>query len=186
MARSEPSTYVYDPTHPTPTLGGKLLSSLYRAGSVDVSSLHERPDVITFTTAPLRSAIDVVGTLRLVLYASSNRTDTDFFARLSDVWPDGRAIELQSGAVRARYHRGHGEPELIEPGAAYCYTIEMWATANRFAKGHRIRLDICSSDFPRLERNANRGGEPGAPVTAAQTVYHDAFRPSCLLLPILQ
>lgn len=182
---SAPDSYIYDPDHPTPTVGGSIVSNVYTPGSVDVADIQRRADVLTYTTPPLRSSLDVVGPLRLILYVSSSAIDTDFSARLSDVFPDGRAIQLQSGMLRARYRDGAQTPEHLEPGRIYRLDIDMWATANRFKKGHRLRLDICSADFPRFDRNANRGGEPGPPIRATQTIYHDVERPSHLLLSVL-
>ena len=184
-AASAPDSYSYDPEDPTPTLGGSILSNLYPPGSVDVSAAQRRPDVLTYTTPPLQNDLDVVGPIRLVLHASSSALDTDFYGRLSDVFPDGRAIQLQSGMVRARYRNAEGEPELLEPGKIYRFEIDMWATANRFAAGHCLRLDISSADFPKFERNNNRGGEPGPSIVARQTIYHDAAHPSQLLLPVI-
>lgn len=183
---STPDRYTYNPEDPTPTVGGSILSNVYPPGSVDVSEVQKRPDVLTYTTAPLERDLDVVGPLRLILYASSSALDTDFNARLSDVFPDGRAIQLQSGILRARFRNLHGEPELLEPGRIYSFEIDMWATANRFKRGHRLRLDIASADFPRFDRSANRGGEPGAPVPAMQTIYHDPQHPSHLLISVLK
>jgi uncharacterized protein len=177
--------YTYDPMHPTPTVGGSILSFVYPPGSVDVSDVQARSDVLTFTTAVLSQDVDIVGPLRLVLYVSSSAVDTDFTARLSDVFPDGRSIQLQNGVLRARYRNLQGEPKLLEPGHIYCIEIDLWATANRFRAGHRLRLDISSADFPRFDRNANRGGDPGPPIPAIQTIYHDAEHPSHLLLPVL-
>lgn len=182
---SRPDQYTYDPTQPTPTVGGNILSYVYPPGSVDVSGVQKRPDVLTYTTAPLKRDLDVVGPLRLILHASSGAVDTDFAARLSDVFPDGRAIQLQNGVLRARYRNITGQPELLEPDRAYRLEIDMWATANRFKAGHRLRLDVSSADFPRFDRNANRGGEPGPPIAALQTIYHDSARPSQLLLPVV-
>lgn len=177
--------YTYDPNQPTPTMGGSIVSFQYRPGSVDVSTAQRRSDVLTYTTEPLQHDLDVVGPLQMVLYASSSAVDTDFIARLSDVFPDGRAIQLQNGVIRARYRNVEGDPELLEPGRIYRFEIDMWAIANRFKAGHRIRVDISSADFPRFDRNTNRGGEEGAPVPAVQTVYHDLEHPSCLLLSII-
>jgi uncharacterized protein len=182
---SEPDRYTYDPKDPTLTVGGSIVSSVYPPGSVDVSRVQERPDVLTYTTAPLERDLDVVGTLRLVLHASSSAVDTDFSARLSDVFPDGRAIQLQSGILRARYRNLEAEPELLEPGRVYALEIDMWATANRFKTGHCLRLDISSADFPRFDRNANRGGEPGPPVPALQAIHHGAEHPSRLIISVL-
>jgi uncharacterized protein len=183
---SDPDRYVFDPEDPAPTVGGSILSFVYPPGSVDVSDAHRRPDVLTYTTDTLDKDLDVVGPLRLILHASSSAVDTDFSARLCDVFPDGRAIQLQSGILRARHRNSAGEPELLEPGLVYRLEIDMWATANRFKAGHRLRLDISSSDFPRFDRNTNRGGEPGPPLKAAQAIYHDPDRPSHLLVWVLQ
>jgi uncharacterized protein len=182
---SSPDYYTYDPENPTPTVGGSIVSYVYPPGSVDVSEVQKRPDVLTYTTAPLERDINVVGPLRLILYASSSAPDTDFSARLSDVFPDGRAIQLQSGILRARYRDLAGSPEPLVPGRIYRLNIDMWATANRFMAGHRLRLDVSSADFPRFDRNTNRGGQPGTPIAALQTIYHDPERPSHLLVSIL-
>jgi putative CocE/NonD family hydrolase len=182
--QSEPDRYTYDPHDPTPTVGGSIVSYTFPPGSVDVSEVQRRPDVLTFTTEPLAEDVDVAGPLRLVLYAASSAVDTDFAGRLSDVFPDGRAIQLQNGVLRARY-RGE-EPALLEPGEVVRLEVDMWATANRFKAGHRIRLDVSSADFPRFDRNTNLGGAEGEPVAAEQTIYHDPERPSHLLLPVMQ
>jgi putative CocE/NonD family hydrolase len=182
---SQPDRYSYDPNDPTPTVGGSIVSYVYPPGSVDVSEVQKRKDVLTYTTPPLARDLDVVGPLKLVLYASSSAVDTDFAARLTDVFPDGRAIQLQNGVLRTRYRNIEGDPELMEPGKTYRFEIDMWATGNRFKAGHRLRVDISSADFPRFDRNTNRGGTEGPPIVAAQTIYHDAERPSHLLLPAL-
>lgn len=186
-AAVEADTYIYDPDDPTPTLGGSILSAVYRAGSVDVSSVQQRGDVVTYTSDILDKDLDVAGPLRLVLYASSSAVETDFYGRLSDVFPDGRAIQLQNGVLRTRYRPLADESEgaLLEPGRIYLFEIDMWATANRFAAGHRLRLDISSADFPKFERNRNRGGSPGPSVKATQTIFHDEKHPSHLVIPVL-
>jgi putative CocE/NonD family hydrolase len=181
---SEPDRYTYDPDDPTPTAGGSIVSYVYPPGSVDVSGVQQRADVLVYTTEPLEQDLDVVGPLRMILYASSSALDTDFVARLSDVLPNGRAIQLQSGILRAR-HRDIDEPALLEPGRIYRFEIDMWATANRFMAGHRLRVDISSADFPHFDRNSNRGGEPGDPIAADQAVYHDPDHPSHLLVSVL-
>jgi predicted acyl esterase len=185
-SHSEPNTYVYDPIDPTPTIGGSIVSYVYTPGSVDVSEVQRRPDVLTYTTPVLEADIDVVGPLRLMLWAASSAVDTDFAARISDVFPDGRAIQLQSATLRARYRNREGDAELLEPGRVYRFDIDMAATANRFAVGHRLRLDISSADFPKFDRNANRGGEPGSPIPATQRIYRDRELPSHLVISVLQ
>jgi predicted acyl esterase len=180
-----PDRYTYDPSDPTPTVGGSILSYLYVPGSADVRAVQNRPDVLTYTTDVLLRDLDVVGPLRMILYASSSAVDTDFVVRLSDIFPDGRAIQLQNGALRARYRDLQGAPQLLEPNQIYCFEIDMWASANRFKAGHQLRVDISSADFPRFDRNSNRGGDPGPPVPATQAVYCDAEHPSHLLLSVL-
>jgi uncharacterized protein len=182
QAGAKPDRYIYDPNDPTPTVGGSIVSYVYPPGSVDVSEVQRRPDVLVYTTEPLMQDLDVAGPLRLILYASSSAPDTDFVGRLSDVFPDGRAIQLQSGILRARYRDRHGEPALLEPGRIFRLEIDLWATANRFRAGHRLRVDISSADFPHYDRNSNRGGQPGEPSAAQQTIYHDAEHPSHLLV----
>ena len=182
---SSPDHYTYDPHNPTPTVGGSIVSWLYPPGSVDVSTVQQRPDVRVYTTPPLEQDFDVVGPLRMILYARSSALDTDFVARLSDVFPDGRAIQIQSGILRARYRKLAGEPELLEAGRIYRFEIDLWPTANRFKAGHRLRVDISSADFPHFDRNSNRGGEPGEPIPAQQTLYHDPEHPSHLLVSVL-
>jgi predicted acyl esterase len=182
---SGPDRYTYDPNDPTPTVGGSIVSYVYPPGSVDVSAVEKRKDVLTYTTAPLERDLDVVGPLRLILFASSSAIDTDFSARLADVFPDGRAIQLQNQVLRARYRNVDGEPELLEPGRVYRFEIDLWATANRFKAGHRLRVDVASADFPRFDRNTNRGGAAGPPLAATQTIYHDREHPSHLLLPVV-
>jgi predicted acyl esterase len=183
--QSEPDRYTYDPDDPTPTLGGSIVSGVYPPGSIDVSGLQARPDVLTFTTAPLASDLDVVGPLKLILHVSSSAVDTDFVARLSDVFPDGRALQIQTGIVRTRYRDVTAEPALLEPGRIYRLVIDMSATANRFAAGHRLRVDVSSADFPKLERNANTGGEPVRPARALQAVFHGPAHPSHLQVSVL-
>lgn len=182
---SRPDCYTYDPENPTPTVGGSIVSYVYPPGSVDASVVQRREDVLVYTTESLTHDIDAVGPLRFILYASSSAVDTDFVVRISDVFPDGRAIQLQNGMLRARFRNLFGDPELLEPGKVYRLEIDMWATANRFKAGHKIRVDISSSDFPRFERHSNRGGDPGPPISALQTIHHDRRHPSHLLLPVL-
>jgi predicted acyl esterase len=182
---AEPDCYTYDPEDPPPTKGGSIVSWVYPPGSVDVSDVQQRPDVLAYTTEPLEDDLDVVGPLRMILYASSSAIDTDFVARLTDVFPDGRAIQLQAGALRTRYRDLDGEPSFIEPGRVYRLEIDMWATANRFKAGHRLRVDISSADFPKYDRNTNRGGDPGDPIPADQRVYRDPGHPSHLEVRVL-
>ncbi|MDT9598712.1 CocE/NonD family hydrolase [Sphingosinicella rhizophila] len=175
----------YDPADPAPTLGGNLVSSVIAPGSVDVSGAQQRPDVISFTSPVLAEDMDIVGHLKMVLHASSTAVDTDFVVRLTDVFPDGRAIQLQNGILRARYRDLPEAATLLEPGAIYELEVDMWATANRFEAGHRVRIDISSADFPHYDRNTNTGGLSDTPIVARQTIFHDAARPSHLVFGLI-
>lgn len=183
VGEAKSDSYDYDPDDPTPTMGGSILSHVYRPGSVDIAGVQQRTDVLCYTTPLLDADLDIAGPLTLILYASSSAVETDFFGRISDVFPDGRAIQLQSGVLRTRY-RGP-EPEALEPDKVYRFEIDMWATANRFTAGHRLRLDISSADFPKFQRNQNRGGTPGPSIKARQTVFYGVEYPSHLLVPVL-
>lgn len=183
--------YIYDPADPVPTRGGALLMSPeYRSGPHDQRPVEDRTDVLVYTSAVLSSAVEVTGPIKVHLWAASSAPDTDFVARLVDVHPDGYAQNLTDGILRARYRafeRGEA-PGLIEPGAAYIYEIDLWATSNLFQAGHRIRLDVTSSSFPRWDRNPNTGHAFGADAelaVARQTILHDSAHPSYVVLPIV-
>jgi uncharacterized protein len=183
-----PDHYIYDPADPTPALGGSLLMHiLFGPGAKDQRPIEARPDVLSYTSAPLAQDTEVTGPLLARLWAASDAPDTDFVARLVDVHPDGFAQNLADGIVRARYRNG-GAPEPIEPGQPYLYTIDLWATANVFKAGHRIRVDIASASFPRWDRNPNTGAAFGFNTElrpARQTILHDAAHPSQIVLPIV-
>jgi putative CocE/NonD family hydrolase len=182
--------YTYDPHDPVPTLGGALLLHVsYRPGPIDQTPIEARRDVLVYTTAPLPQDVEVTGPIIVTLWAASSAPDTDFVARLVDVHPDGRAMNLTDGIIRAHARAGRGAPEApIEPGRAYEYRIDLWATSNLFRAGHRIRLDVTSSSFPRWDRNPNTGaplGEGTELATATQTILHDAAHPSHVVLPVV-
>jgi len=183
--------YVYDPADPVPTRGGALLMSPeYRPGPYDQRPIESREDVLVYTSDVLTEDVEVTGPIKVHLWAVSSAPDTDFVARLVDVHPDGYAQNLTDGIIRARYRnfeRGEA-PSLIEPGAAYEYEIDLWATSNLFKAGHRIRLDVTSSSFPRWDRNPNTGHAFGADAELAvahQTILHDSEHPSYVTLPIV-
>ncbi|MBJ7601004.1 MAG: X-Pro dipeptidyl-peptidase [Candidatus Nephthysia bennettiae] len=186
-----PEGFEYDPADPVPTRGGALLlSPEYPSGPYDQQQVEARPDVLVFTSQPLERDTEVTGPVRVELWAASSAPDTDFVARLCDVHPDGRSINLTDGVVRARYRdwASGARPSLIEPGRPLCYDIDLWSTSNLFKAGHRIRLQVTSSNFPRWDRNPNTGHDLGADselAVARQTIFHDRERPSHLLLPIL-
>ncbi len=182
---AEPAdSYVYDPNDPVPT--GAM--SGYSRSPADPTSIESRPDVAVYTSEPLTEPLEVTGYVELVLVASSSAPDTDFTGKLIDVAPDGTARTLTDGIVRARYRNGFERPELLTPGEPAELRIDLLATSNVFLPGHRIRIEISSSNFPRFDRNPNTG-EPfgtGAEVrTARQTIHHDAERASYVLLPVV-
>ncbi len=190
-----PSSYDYDPADPVPTCGGPtFLPGLFigaNAGPRDQRAIDGRADVLTFQTEPLAKDTEVTGPVELVLYVSSSARDTDFTGKLVDVHPDGRAEHLTDGILRARYRNSMSAPELLTPGEVYELHVDLWATANVFRAGHRIRLDVSSSNFPRFDRNTNTGetvatDTADAVVVAANRVYHDTDHPSHVILPLIE
>jgi uncharacterized protein len=182
--------YVYDPANPVPTVGGPLCCDGARlaAGPFDQSKVEARPDVLVYSTPTLDTDIEVTGPVTLDLFAQSSAVDTDFTAKLVDVGPDGVAENLTEGILRARYRNSTSEASLLEPGKVYEYKIDLWSTSNLFRKGHRIRLEVSSSNFPHFDRNLNTGksGADSAEFAkATNTVLHDAAHPSVLLLPVV-
>jgi putative CocE/NonD family hydrolase len=188
-AKEKPSTFVYDPEHPVPTVGGRYTNAQTNGCAQDQGSANRRADVLSFSTAPLESAVDLTGAVRSTLWIASDAVDTDFTAKLMDVYPNGYALILANGRVRARYRERFETPKLIKPGAVYKLTIDLGSTSNLFQPGHRIRLDISSSNYPEFESNPNTGEPAGAwtrRVKARNTVYHDAARSSYVELPIIK
>jgi uncharacterized protein len=187
--RAATQSYDYDPEDPAPTLGGRLCcGDRLPPGPTDQRPLESRPDVLVFSTPPLARDVEVTGWLTLELFAATSAVDTDFTAVLADVDETGYARFLTDGVVRGRYRESTAAPALLDPGKAYKYAIDLWATSNLFKAGHRIRLYVSSSNFPRFDRNRNTG-EPIATATrsvkARQTIYVDKDRPSALVLPVV-
>jgi putative CocE/NonD family hydrolase len=187
-----PDTYVYDPRNPVPTLGGSTCCgediTPITMGPRDQRGAEERPDVLVYTTPPLEADVEVTGPVSVTLYAASDAPDTDFTAKLVDVFPDGYAMNVAQGIIRARYRDSWEQPTLLDPGRVYQYTIDLWSTSNCFLRGHRIRVEISSSNFPQFDRNPNTGNPFGLDAElkpARQTVYHDADHPSHILLPVI-
>lgn len=182
-AHCPPDRYTYDPADPTPAVGGALLGA-WGAGQRDNRALEARADVLCYTGAPLASPIEIIGAVRLVLFVRSSRAHTDLFARLCDVTPDGRSLNVCDGLVRIA--PGTGEPQ---PDGSLRVELELWPTAYSFGRGHRLRLQVASGAHPRWSRNLGTG-EPLATgvamVAAEQTVFHDADHPSCLTLPLVE
>ena len=204
-----PDRFRYDPDDPVPTWGSAYQMKDF-GGPKDRRAVEKRGDVLLYTSAPLDREVEVTGPVTATIWADSSAVDTDFTATLVDVHPDGRAVILTDGICRARFRnaaagwtlndlkKGTGpydalydpsfKPELMKPGTPYEFKIDMWATANVFKKGHRIRVEVSSSNFPRYDRNLNTGDRVGfdtARRVAHQTVYHDARRPSRVTLPVI-
>jgi putative CocE/NonD family hydrolase len=186
-----PDRYAYDPADPVPTRGGAtMLTPEYPAGPVDQRPLAARPDVLVYLSGPLSRDTEVTGPIAVHLWAASSAPDTDFVARLVDVAPDGRSLNLADGIVRARYRgvaRGEA-PSPFEPGRPYEYAIDLWATSNVFKAGHRIGLHVTSSSFPRWDRNPNTGHPFGADAevrVARQEILHDREHLSRVILPVV-
>ena len=157
-------------------------------GPRDRRPAERRDDVLVYTTTPLKHDVEVTGPIEMTLYAASSAPDTDFTATLVDVHPGGKAINISEGIVRARYRESFEHPTLIAPGAVCQYRIEIWETSNLFKKGHCVRVEVSSSNFPRFDRNLNTGRDGGTDSifeTAQQTIYHDDERPSHITLPII-
>ena len=180
-----PDRYTYDPLDPVVDPRGGTL------GPFDQSIFESRPDVLVYSTEPLTEDMEVTGPIEAELWASSSATDTDFFVRLLDVHPDGKAYNLMSPTLevlRARYRNDESRPELLTPGEVTKFRLRQMMTGNVFKAGHRIRIHITSSFFPHLDRNPNTGHEIGVDaetVKAEQTIHHDREYPSRIILPIV-
>ncbi len=184
--------YRYDPLDPVPTTGGAIQMDLGpTTGPRDQRVVEAREDVLCYSTPVLERPVEVTGPIALMLYISSSARDTDFTGKLVDVYPDGRAEILTDGILRARYRESFTAPKLLEPEQIYELRLDLWATSNLFKAGHRIRLEVSSSNFPRFDRNPNTGGTVETAteqdvVTAINRIYHDAAHPSHLILPIIE
>jgi putative CocE/NonD family hydrolase len=188
---SEPAdVYLYNPMDPAPTMGGGLCCypGALQGGAWDQRPVEARSDVLIYSTEPLEEDLEVTGPIKLVLYASSSAPDTDFTAKLVDVEPCGFARNLTDGIIRARYRESFAHEKMLKPDEVAEFTIDMWSTSNVFKKGHRIRLELSSSNFPRFDRNANTGRElfvDAETRPAVQTVMHHRGFASHLVLPVI-
>ncbi len=178
--------YTSDPLRPVPFVTEPTFAQI--GGPDDYRPVERRDDVLVYSTEPMTEDTEVTGPIRVQLYAASSAPDTDFMAKLLDVWPDGYAQRLCDGMVRARFREGMDRPSPIEPGRPYGYDIDCWNTSQVFKKGHRIRLEVASTAFPKYDRNPNTGAPLGRSAemkTADQTIYHDREHPSHIVLPIV-
>jgi putative CocE/NonD family hydrolase len=176
----QPDLYLYNPLNPVGSIGA--------GGAYDQTPAEQQTDVLIYTTPPLQAPIEVTGNVRLILHAATTATDTDFYAKLVDLGPDGYAQNLCDGILRGRYRESMREPRPLTPGEPHCFEIDMTMTSNLFKVGHAIRLEVTSSCFPRFERNPNGFRDLAAATTtepAIQTVFHDSALPSRLVLPVI-
>ena len=181
-----PDRYLYDPEDPVPTRGGTTLG--LAMGVFDQTKIEEREDVLVYTGDVLTADMEVTGPISLKLFAASSAPDTDFTAKLVDLRPDGYAQNIAEGVTRARFRESLSSPTLITPEKVYEYTVDLWATSQVFKAGHRLRLEMSSSNFPRYDRNPNTGHDFGVDTelrTARQTIFHDSRYPSHLILPVI-
>lgn len=190
VRKAPPDQFTYDPKNPVPTRGGAICCDpvLLPPGPLDQSAIEERPDVLVYTSAPLSSDLEVTGPIRVVLYVSTSVNDTDFTAKLVDVEPDGRALLVTDGIERLRYRLSLSQPVFVKKNEAYQVTIDAGVTSYVFEPGHRIRVEVSSSNFPRFDRNMN-SVRPNAYETkftkARQTLLHAKGYPSEILLPVI-
>lgn len=203
----EPTRYTFDPRNPVPTIGGHLSAISIPAGGFDQRNderfpgcsgtlpLSARRDVLCFTTAPLGKPVEIAGPIRLKLWVSTDGPDTDFTAKLLDVhppspnYPNGCALNITDSVRRLRFRDSFEREELAVPGEVYELSFEMYPSANLFAEGHQIRVDISSSNYPRFEVNPNTGGRLGADRgmrIAENSLHHSKSEPSHILLPVVQ
>ena len=193
----DPAQYTYDPRDPVPTLGGPtLMAPIHGVGARDQRPIEERPDVLAYTSEPLAEDYTVLGAVHATIYASSSAPDTDFVVRLVDVHPDGRAIGLADGIIRASARESYPAPGVIqpvppspiEPGEVHEYCVDLWATGNTFKVGHRLRVEVTSSSHPRWERNLNTGEgafRSDRTEVAHQTVFHGGGRGSRISVTVV-
>jgi putative CocE/NonD family hydrolase len=189
--KKEPADrYTYDPGNPVPSRGGPICCTgdPQVDGSYDQSEAEKRMDVLVYTTPVLKEGVEVTGPLKAVLYAASTAKDTDFTAKLVDVYPDGKAYNVQEGILRARFREGFYKKVWMKPGEIYEIPVDLEATSNYFGPGHRIRVEISSSNFPRFDRNLNTGGnnyDETKWVTAKNEIHHSGAHASYILLPVI-
>ncbi len=186
-----PDSFTYDPMNPVPSYGGNVCctGNAIQGGAFDQSKMETRNDILVYTSDPLEEGIEVSGFIESTLYVSSDAKDTDFTIKLIDVYPDGRAYNLDETIQRARYREGYEKEVFMEEGEVYKLEMTPMSTSNYFEKGHRIRIEISSSNFPRFTRNLNTGGnnyDESEGVIAHNKIHHSEEYPSAIRLPIKQ
>ena len=189
--RQRPDTFSYDPMRPVPSLGGNVCcqANALTGGAMDQQKLEERADILVYTSDPLTEGLEVSGPIELVVYVASDRRDTDLTVKLLDVYPDGRAYNLDETIQRLRYRDGYDKQVFMEPGKTYRVAMQPMTTSNYFDAGHRIRIEISSSNFPRFDRNLNTGGrnyDETTGLVAHNVVHHSRQYPSSLTLSVVR
>ena len=186
-----PDGFTYDPKYPVPMHGGGFccLGPKYQSGSFDQRQMEARQDILVYSTEPLKEAVEISGPVEITLYVSSDVRDTDFTVKLVDVYPDGRAYNLDDTIQRARYREGYAKEVFMEKGKVYKLPVSSMSTSNSFGPGHRIRIEISSSNFPRFARNLNTGGnnyDETEGVVAHNNVHHSRKYPSRIRLSVVK
>jgi hypothetical protein len=181
--------FSYDPANPVPSLGGNnCCGTPTPPGPKDQRPIEGRQDILIYTSEPVAEPLEITGPVKVVLYAASDAPDTDFVAKLVDVYPDGTTYNMAEGIVRARYRESVSKPTLLKPGEVYRFEIDLVGTSVEFQRGHRIRVHVTSSHFPQFDRNPNTGAKFGTSAelrVAKQTIHHDAQRASHIVLPVI-
>jgi uncharacterized protein len=188
----KPDSYSYDPVNPVPSHGGNVCceGNALQGGAMDQRKIEERPDVLVYTSAPLKEGIEASGPINVTLYVSSDAKDTDFTVKVIDVAPDGPAYNLDETIQRARYREGYDKPEVwMAPGMVYKIDFQPMMTSNYFAAGHQIRIEVSSSNFPRFDRNLNTGGhnyDEATGIVAHNQIHHSVQYPSMITLTVVE
>jgi putative CocE/NonD family hydrolase len=191
-AKDVPDNFTYDPMHPVPSHGGNVCcqANALNGGALDQREIEQRPDVLVYTSEPLKEGMEVSGPMEFTVYVSSDRKDTDITVKVMDVYPDGRAYNLDETIQRLRYRDGYDKPlAWMEPGKVYKVELSPMNTSNYFEAGHRIRIEVSSSNFPRFDRNLNTGGhnyDETEGLVAHNTVHHSRQYPSTLTLTVVK
>jgi putative CocE/NonD family hydrolase len=190
VKKDAPDAYRYDPADPVPSLGGNVCCTggAIQPGSYDQRANEERQDILVYTSEALEEGMEVSGFIEATLFVSSDAKDTDFTIKLIDVYPDGRAFNLDETIFRARFREGFDKEVFMEDGQVYKIEMSPMSTSNYFQKGHRIRIEVSSSNFPRFERNLNTGGrnyDESEGVVATNRIHHSSEYPSQIRLPVI-
>ena len=191
-ASDTPDNFTYDPMKPVMSHGGNVCcqANALSGGSLDQREVEQRPDVLVYTTEPFKDGVEVSGPMTFTVYVSSDRKDTDVTVKVMDVYPDGKAYNLDETIQRVRYRNGYDKPiELMQPGKTYKVPLQPMTTSNYFAPGHRLRIEVSSSNFPRFDRNLNTGGnnfDEKTGLVAHNSIHHSANYPSSLQITVVK